>query len=114
MAKLTLVFNSNKASVIFTNAGYGTVQHALRAGIPMVLSGEGQDKPQTGGLAEYIGVGRYHRVSRWTSELVLESVEEILSNSTYKLKAQQISERYKTYDPHCRIDEIVRQLTKAN
>jgi UDP:flavonoid glycosyltransferase YjiC (YdhE family) len=79
----------------------------------MVLSGEGQDKPQTGGIAEYTGVGLYHRVSVLTPELVAESVDKILGHATYRDKAKRMAEIYKKYDPHARLDEMVRELMKS-
>jgi UDP:flavonoid glycosyltransferase YjiC (YdhE family) len=78
----------------------------------MIVSGKGQDKPQTGGIVEYTGVGIYQRVATFTPELVSESVKEILSNPKYAEKAKQIAEKSKGYDPLGRIDELVREYMK--
>lgn len=58
------------------------------------------------------GVGTYHRTTALTSELVAESDNKVLSDSSYKLHVQRIAEIYKTYDPHKRIGETVREFVK--
>lgn len=73
-----------QVSVLISNGGYGTVQQALRAGLPMILSGVGQDKLQTGTLVERSGVGIYHAVPQVTAAMLTGAVEKILTNATYR------------------------------
>ena len=73
-----------QVSVLISNGGYGTVQQALRAGIPMIFSGVGQDKLHTGALIEWSGVGIYHAVPQVTSAMVSDAFEKILSNESYR------------------------------
>lgn len=39
-----------------TNGGYGAFQHGISNGIPMIIAGESEDKPETAARAEYAGV----------------------------------------------------------
>jgi UDP:flavonoid glycosyltransferase YjiC (YdhE family) len=74
----------DQVSVLVSNGGYGTVQQSLRAGVPMILSGVGQDKLHTGMLVNYTGVGIYHAVSEASAEMLIEAFEEITRNKTYR------------------------------
>lgn len=70
--------------VLITNGGYGTVQQALRAGTPMVVSGVGQDKSHTGALINYIGNGIYNAVHQMDEKMIDTAFEEVLMNSSYR------------------------------
>lgn len=76
--------------VLITNGGYGTVQQALRAGKPMVVSGLGQDKSHTGALINYIGNGVYNPVNQIDPELLSSSFEEVLRNDSYRYVLCQV------------------------
>jgi UDP:flavonoid glycosyltransferase YjiC (YdhE family) len=70
--------------VLVTSGGYGTVQQSLRAGVPMIVSGVGQDKLHTGTLVNYTGFGIYHAVSQTTTELLRGAFEEIIGHEMYR------------------------------
>jgi UDP:flavonoid glycosyltransferase YjiC (YdhE family) len=79
----------------------------------MILSGEGQDKPQSGGVCNYTGVGKYYPVSVLTPELVAKSVDEVLGDPTYSEKAKRMEAACKRFDPHARLDQMVREYMKT-
>ncbi|KZM26207.1 transferase [Ascochyta rabiei] len=87
-----------EVSVLITNGGYGTIQQALRAGVPMIVSGVGQDKSHTGALINYIGNGIYHAVHQTNSEILSVAFAEILKNQTYRVKSEAIAQEYKKYN----------------
>lgn len=70
--------------VLISNGGFGTVQQGLRAGTPMLLSGVGQDKNQTGGILNYVGNGIYHPVHQVDPEALGRSLDELLRNQSYR------------------------------
>lgn len=70
--------------VLISNGGFGTVQQGLKAGTPMLLSGVGQDKSQTGGIINYVGCGIYHAVPQVDPEALEKSLDELLRNQTYR------------------------------
>jgi UDP:flavonoid glycosyltransferase YjiC (YdhE family) len=74
-------------SVLITNGGYGTIQQALRAGVPMIVSGLGQDKSHTGALINYIGNGIYNPVHQTDAEMIRNAFEEIWKNQSYRYAA---------------------------
>jgi UDP:flavonoid glycosyltransferase YjiC (YdhE family) len=76
-----------QVTVLITNGGYGTIQQGLRAGVPMIVSGIGQDKAHTGGIVNYIGNGIYNAVHQTNSKMLSDAFEEILKNGTYRYVA---------------------------
>lgn len=70
--------------MLVTNGGYGTVQQSLRAGVPMIISGIGQDKLHTGALINYKGFGIYNALPQVTAELLTESFDKMMGNATYQ------------------------------
>jgi UDP:flavonoid glycosyltransferase YjiC (YdhE family) len=79
-----------QVSVLITNGGYGTVQQALRAGVPMIVSGVGQDKSHTGALINYIGNGIYNAVHQTDAKMLSGAFEEILKNQSYRYSASYL------------------------
>ena len=73
-----------QVDVLITNGGYGTIQQSLRAGVPLIVSGVGQDKSHTGALINYIGNGIYNAVHEASPEMLSGAFEEILRNQSYR------------------------------
>ncbi|RDW56478.1 hypothetical protein BP5796_13119 [Coleophoma crateriformis] len=100
------------ATVFVTNGGYGGVQKAISAGVPMVIGGVTEDKPEVAGRVEWAGIGMNLRTATPTKEAVFEAVNEIWSNPKYTQKVQEIAADLKnSYRPFATvakaIDEIV-------
>jgi UDP:flavonoid glycosyltransferase YjiC (YdhE family) len=74
----------SQVSVLITNGGYGTIQQALRAGTPLIVSGVGEDKLHTGSILSYIGNGIYNPVHYTSPEMIRNSFDEILKNQSYR------------------------------
>ena len=83
--------NAKQVTVLVTNGGYGTVQQSLRAGVPMIVSGVGQDKLHTGTLINYKGFGIYHALPQVTPDLLTETFDEIMGNDTYRYVVSSLS-----------------------
>ncbi|KAF2646682.1 UDP-Glycosyltransferase/glycogen phosphorylase [Massarina eburnea CBS 473.64] len=93
--------------VLVTNGGYGAVQHCLRLGVPMVVSGEGQDKTETNAIIEYTGVGinlkgRYPGV-----DSIRDAVARILEDETFKTNVKSLSTKYEKYDIAREFDRVI-------
>jgi UDP:flavonoid glycosyltransferase YjiC (YdhE family) len=84
--------------VLITNGGYGTVQQAVRAGVPMIVSGVGQDKLHTGGIINYVGNGIYEAVHQTDKEMLRRAFEEMMRNGSYKAKSEALAKEYKKYN----------------
>lgn len=76
--------------VYVSNGGYGGLHHALSHGIPMVVAGETEDKAETTRRVEWSGVGVNLHTQHPTEEQVRNAVHEVLTNHTYRNRAQQL------------------------
>ncbi|KAJ8109797.1 hypothetical protein OPT61_g7195 [Boeremia exigua] len=84
--------------VLITNGGYGTIQQALKAGVPIIATGVGEDKAQTGGIINYVGNGIYHAVHQADKEMVSKAFEDVLNNKSYKAVSEAIAKECARYD----------------
>lgn len=95
------------ARVWVHNGGYGAVTHGVAHGVPMVVAGEGQDKPENIRRIRYskIGVG-LGRSKPTVTDLKL-SLEDVLSKKNYQDRIAVL--RQETIDLDCfgRIEKAV-------
>ena len=103
------VFGSNKSQVdvLVNNGGYGAIIQALAQGVPVVVSGEGQDKAVTNAIIEWSGVGIDIGGRPFGSENIREGVERVLSKTSYKEKAEAMSQNFERYDISTVVDNVI-------
>ncbi|KAH5543326.1 hypothetical protein HBI51_029340 [Parastagonospora nodorum] len=99
--------------VLITNGGYGTIQQGLRAGVPMIVSGVGQDKSHTGGIINYVGVGIYNAVYKTNPKMIADSFDEILNNASYRETSKRLAKEYEKYDAVEIADETIQQVLRG-
>ncbi|MGW7543063.1 glycosyltransferase [Streptomyces sp. NPDC054770] len=97
------------ADVLVTNAGYGGVQTALRHGVPLVVGGETEDKPEVAARVEWSGTGVNLRTARPEVSAVRAAVDEVLGDPRYRKRAAGIQSQYTEYRPFDVIAELVEQ-----
>jgi hypothetical protein len=102
-----------QVDILVSNGGYGTVQQALRAGVPMVLAGEGQDKAQTGGIAAWAGVSISFQKRRPRVEKLREAIQEVLDNKKYKNRASALAADFGKYDALKAFDDAIQDAVKS-
>jgi UDP:flavonoid glycosyltransferase YjiC (YdhE family) len=78
-------------SVYVTNGGYGGVQYALSAGVPIVAAGTTEDKPEVGNRVAYSGVGRNLRTATPSPHQVREAVRALLDDPSYRAVASRVA-----------------------
>ncbi|WP_340687983.1 glycosyltransferase [Amycolatopsis coloradensis] len=102
-------------SVFVTNGGFGGVQAALMAGIPMVVAGDTEDKPEVAMRVEYSGAGINLRTGLPTGSSVRDAVERVLREPAYRSRAEEIQREYQANDTLARIThEVDRMLAAAS
>ena len=102
------------ASVFVTNGGYGGFQHAVGHGLPLVIAGTTQEKPEVASRAEWAGVAINLRSGNPTPGAVRDAVEEIISNPKYKTQALELQAEMKTYDPFQLIANTVDEFSASS
>ncbi|KAF8915056.1 putative UDP-glucuronosyltransferase 2A3 [Mucidula mucida] len=99
--------------VFVTNGGYGGFQHAMGHGVPVVVGGTTQDKPEVAARAEWAGVGVNLKTDTPSPEQVRTAVREVLDHPKYTARAVEIEKEMQTYDPIQIIADSVDELAEA-
>jgi UDP:flavonoid glycosyltransferase YjiC (YdhE family) len=84
--------------VLVTNGGYGTVQHALSEGVPIVVAGATEDKPEVAARIAWSGAGIRLRSQSPAPEHLRRAVREVLDRPDYRNRAHAIGEEMAAYD----------------
>lgn len=84
--------------VMIAFGGYGTVTQALSLGVPMVLAGLTEDKLENATQVASTGSGINLRTDTPTVEQVRDSVDQILSDPSYRANAQRLAAEFAQYD----------------
>ncbi len=72
------------AKVVVTNGGFATVHHALRWGVPMVVSGTSEDKLEVTARVAWAGVGVNLGTQRPGPEAIREAVLRVLGDDSMR------------------------------
>lgn len=94
------------------NGGYGAIIQALEQGIPVVVSGEGQDKAVTNAIIEWSGVGTVIGGRSPGSKKIRQGVEKVLSNASFKAKAEAMSQNFGRYDVSTVVDNVIQDVVR--
>ena len=87
-----------KVDVMVTNGGYGGVQFALTHGVPLVVAGEGEDKPEIAARVAWSGIGRDLRTGRPTPQAIASAVRALLRETSYREAAAKLAARSRSTD----------------
>lgn len=80
--------------VMITNGGYGAVQRALSTGVPLVVAGNTEDKPEVAARVEWFGAGINLRTGTPTASAVKRAVRDVLNDDRYLSRARDLETAY--------------------
>lgn len=86
------------ASVMVTNGGYGGVQMALRAGVPLVIAGGSEEKPEIAARVAWSGVGVDLRTRTPKAKAVRAAVDRVLADAAFGERTRAIAAAMAEYD----------------
>lgn len=78
-------------AVVVTNGGYGGVQMALREGVPLVVAGGSEEKPEIAARVAWTGAGIDLRTGTPSAERVRGAVMQILARPGYRVRARELA-----------------------
>ena len=78
--------------VMVTNGGYGGVQQALAHGVPLVVAGDSEDKPEVAARVQWSGTGINLHTGRPSSAMVSRAVRRVLARPAYRVRARVLQE----------------------
>jgi len=96
--------------VMVTNGGYGAVQRALMMGVPLVVAGNTEDKPEVAARVEWAGAGVNLRTATPSSAAVRTAVREVLDDACYRQSAQHLQAAYAHSDGVAAIASLVDEV----
>lgn len=103
-----------RVSVMITNGGYGGVHEALRYGVPLVVGGDTEDKPEVAARVAWSGAGRNLRTGRPSPRRVERAVRAVLRDPAYRARAVQLRDRVAEHqDPVVVIADTIEGLGAA-
>ncbi len=100
------------ADLFVTNGGYGSIQHGLSHGRPLVVGGEHADKAENATRVEWSGAGINLHTNRPNSDKVYDAVREIITNPRHRTRAREIQAEIQKYDPVGVVIENIEVVTR--
>jgi MGT family glycosyltransferase len=99
-----------KVSVMVTNGGYGAVNHALSLGVPLVVAGDSEEKPEIAARVAWAGAGINLGTGRPTASQIREAVRAVLTKPQYRQRAQALRAAFARHNARDEIAELVEGL----
>jgi MGT family glycosyltransferase len=86
------------ASAMITNGGYGGVQMALAHGLPLVVAGGSEEKPEIAARVAWCGAGLDLRTGRPRSTRIAAAVRRVLDQPGFRARAGAIAADMRAHD----------------
>lgn len=97
-------------NVLVTNGGYGAVNHALSLGVPLVVAGDSEEKPEIAARVAWAGAGINLGTGRPSASQIREAVRTVLTNPQYRKRAKEVSTAFARHNARNEIAELVENL----
>ncbi|MGN6743113.1 MAG: glycosyltransferase [Amnibacterium sp.] len=101
------------ASAVVTSGGYGTVHHALRWGVPLVVSGTTEEKAEVNARVAWAGVGVDLKQQRPQPDAIRAAVRRVRTDPEHRRAATRIAAAIATTDPIRDITALLDELIAA-
>ncbi|CAK7225384.1 hypothetical protein SBRCBS47491_005871 [Sporothrix bragantina] len=98
------------ASLWVHNGGYGATMHGIAHGVPMVIAGDTQDKPESGKRVAYCGIGLDLKTARPTDETLGAAIKEVLGDEKFAATAKAMQAEAASMDCVGNVEEMILQL----
>jgi UDP:flavonoid glycosyltransferase YjiC (YdhE family)/uncharacterized protein YndB with AHSA1/START domain len=105
-----------RVDVMVTNGGYGGVQYALANGVPLVVAGATEDKPEVAARVQWAGVGIDLRKGKPQPQAIRKAVRTVLETPGYRQRATRFQAeigQYKALDAIAAALDHAAQTTTA-
>ncbi|MHB8218951.1 MAG: glycosyltransferase [Acidimicrobiales bacterium] len=99
-----------RVDVMVTNGGYGGVQQALALGVPLVVAGDSEDKPEVAARVAWSGTGVDLRSGRPAPARIAAAVRQVLADPSFAERARTMQEEMGAHRPLEELDEVLDSL----
>jgi UDP:flavonoid glycosyltransferase YjiC (YdhE family) len=96
--------------VLIAFGSYGTVTQTLSFGVPMVVMGKGEDKPEVAARVTWTGTGIDLATDTPTPEQIRDAIDQILTKPQYRDCARKLAKEFASYDAAKKLTELVEAL----
>jgi UDP:flavonoid glycosyltransferase YjiC (YdhE family) len=96
--------------VLVTNGGFGNILKASAQGVPMVIAGTTEDKPEIAARMARAGIGVDLRTATPTEAMLRTSIDAVLREVGYRDRANAIAASFARHDSEALVDEVARDL----
>ncbi|WP_373527779.1 glycosyltransferase [Nostoc sp.] len=96
--------------VMITNGGFGGVQLALSHGVPLIVAGATEEKPEIAAHVAWAGVGINLKTGTPSEAQIRDAVKAIQRDPHYKQNAQLLQAEFKHYNGPQRAADLIEQL----
>jgi UDP:flavonoid glycosyltransferase YjiC (YdhE family) len=104
-----------RTDVMVTNGGFGGVQQALAYGVPLVVAGDSEDKPEVAGRVAWSGAGLNLRTGSPSPRRVRKAVRAALADPRYRSQAARLQQQIRDHgDPVDTIAVALAELTAVS
>ena len=87
-----------RVHAMVTNGGFGTVIQALAAGVPLVVAGATEDKPEIAARVARSGAGIDLKSENPGETALCQAVENVLDQPHYRAAARQLADAFSCHD----------------
>ncbi len=98
--------------VVVAFGSYGTVTQTLSFGVPMVLAGMGEDKPEVGARVVWTGSGINLPTDTPTPEQIRDAVDQILTKPEYRTNAKKLQQEFTAIDAAKELPRLLEALVE--
>jgi MGT family glycosyltransferase len=99
-----------QVDVMVTNGGYGAVQRALATGVPLVVAGDTEDKPEVAARVAWSGAGVNLRTGTPTPRTVRTAVRTVLDTPGHRGHARRLQAALSRRDGVAEIAALVDEV----
>jgi MGT family glycosyltransferase len=99
-----------RVDVMVTNGGFGAVQRALSLGVPLVVAGDTEDKPEVAARVAWSGAGVDLRTGTPTARAVRSAVREVLADPRYVRNARRLEAAFARRDGVAEIAAVIDEV----
>jgi UDP:flavonoid glycosyltransferase YjiC (YdhE family) len=93
--------------VMITNGGYGGVQQALAHGVPLVVAGDSEDKPEVAARVRWSGAGIDLRTGRPSPGQLEDAVRRVMARPAFAARARSLQAEISRTRPLDTISEVL-------
>jgi len=93
--------------VMVTIGGYGGVQQALAHGVPLVVAGDSEDKPEVAARVRWSGAGIDLRTGRPSPRQLGDAVRRVMARPTFAARARSLQAEISRTRPLDTISEVL-------